>query len=95
LSAPNVHDFLPTIFCFYGVCINDHVTAVSESISMFLQDCLGAPSFTVSKTAGEISTGHDELLDGMELAAAAEEKETHSFEINPAHVPCRFKQKLL
>jgi DNA excision repair protein ERCC-3 len=61
---------------------------------MFMQDCLGAPSFTVSKTAGEIATGHDELLDGMELAAAAEEKETHSFEINPAHVLCRFKQKL-
>jgi hypothetical protein len=30
----------------------------------------------------------------MDLAAAAEEKETHSFEIIPNHVLCRFKQKL-
>jgi hypothetical protein len=30
----------------------------------------------------------------MELAAAAEEKETHSFEIDPLQVSCRFVQKL-
>ena len=61
---------------------------------MPLQDCLEASSFTVSKTAGEIASGHEDLLDGMELAAVTEDKETHSFEIDPLHVSCRFKQKL-
>ena len=35
---------------------------------------------------GEIEGRHDELLNEAELAAAAEEKETHSFEIDPAQV---------
>lgn len=30
---------------------------------------------------------HEDLLNGAELAAAAEEKETHSFEIDPSQVP--------
>ena len=60
---------------------------------MSLQDCLGASSFAVSKTAGEIASGHD-LLDGIELAAATEDKETHSFEIDSNQVSCLFKQKL-
>lgn len=42
--------------------------------------------FTISKTAGEIAAGHDGLLNEAELAAAAEEKETHSFEIDPSQV---------
>lgn len=58
----------------------------SESISYFLQDSLGVPSFTVSKTAGQIASGHEDLLNGMELAAATEDKETHSFEIDPSQV---------
>ncbi|KAL6536400.1 General transcription and DNA repair factor IIH helicase subunit xpb1 [Orobanche gracilis] len=40
--------------------------------------------FTIGKSAGEIEGAHDELLDEADLAAAAEEKETHSFEIKPA-----------
>lgn len=44
----------------------------------------GSDAFSISKTTGEIEGVHDELLNGIELAAAAEEKETHSFEIDPA-----------
>lgn len=64
---------------------------LSEFISNFLQDSLGVPSFTVSKTAGEIASGHEELLDGMELSAATEDKETHSFEVDPSQVLYHFK----
>ncbi|KAK9147442.1 hypothetical protein Scep_006199 [Stephania cephalantha] len=46
----------------------------------------GNDSFTICKTMGDIPSGHDELLDGIESAAAAEEKETHSFEIDPSQV---------
>lgn len=35
---------------------------------------------------GEIGSGHDGLLNEAELAAATEEKETHSFEIDPSLV---------
>lgn len=35
---------------------------------------------------GEIGNGPDDLLNGAELAAAAEEKEAHSFEIDPSQV---------
>ncbi len=33
-----------------------------------------------------MASGHEDLLDGMELAAATEDKETHSFEIDPSQV---------
>ncbi|KAL6993828.1 DNA helicase [Sarracenia purpurea var. burkii] len=42
--------------------------------------------FTISKSMGEIENGHNELLNEVELAAAAEEKETHSFEVDSAQV---------
>ncbi|CAN6480999.1 unnamed protein product [Victoria cruziana] len=51
-------------------------------------------TFMVSKALGEIEGGHDELLDGVDLAAATEEKETHSFEIDPAQVE-NVKQRCL
>jgi DNA excision repair protein ERCC-3 len=35
---------------------------------------------------GEIGTGHEDLLNQAEVAAAAEEKETHAFEIDPSQV---------
>ena len=54
--------------------------------SILFQDSLGGPSFSVSKTGGENVSGHEDLLNGMELAAATEEKETHSFEIDPSQV---------
>lgn len=51
----------------------------------------GNDGFTISKTAGEIATGHDGLLNEAELAAAAEEKETHAFEIDPSQVTAHLK----
>ncbi|KAL4362739.1 hypothetical protein GQ457_04G037640 [Hibiscus cannabinus] len=54
----------------------------------------GSLGFTISKTAGEVETGHDGLLNEAELAAAAEEKETHAFEIDPAQVE-NVKQRCL
>ncbi|KAI3979226.1 hypothetical protein MKX01_008238 [Papaver californicum] len=45
----------------------------------------GTDSFTISKAIGEVEGTHDELLNGIELAAA-EEKETHAFEVDPAQV---------
>ncbi|KAK6158213.1 hypothetical protein DH2020_005527 [Rehmannia glutinosa] len=46
----------------------------------------GDDGFTIGKSAGEIEGQHDELLNEAELAAVAEEKETHSFEIDPAQM---------
>lgn len=40
----------------------------------------------MGKASGELEAGPGELLTEAELAAAAEEKETHSFEIDPALV---------
>ncbi|KAK6130022.1 hypothetical protein DH2020_036244 [Rehmannia glutinosa] len=54
----------------------------------------GSDGFTIDKSAGEIEGAHDELLNKAELAAAAEEKETHSFEIDPAQVE-NVKQRCL
>ncbi|KAK8934601.1 DNA repair helicase XPB1 [Platanthera zijinensis] len=42
-------------------------------------------AFSISKAPGEINT-HSGLLDGVDLAAVAEEKETHSFEVDPSQV---------
>lgn len=53
---------------------------------MFLQGSRGADGFTLGKSAGEIEGTHEELLNEAELAAAAEEKETHAFEIDPTQV---------
>ncbi|XLT51783.1 hypothetical protein HN873_044387 [Arachis hypogaea] len=38
------------------------------------------------KAAGEIEGTHDELFDEAEVAAVAEDKEAHSFEIDPSQV---------
>ncbi|KAG2599935.1 hypothetical protein PVAP13_5KG486200 [Panicum virgatum] len=57
------------------------------------EDSIGGPSFTISKTSGQ-SSGHEDLLNGMELAAATEDKETHSFEIDPSQVE-NVKQRCL
>ncbi|KAL4391463.1 hypothetical protein HN51_012580 [Arachis hypogaea] len=42
--------------------------------------------FTISKTVGEIEGTHDELFDEAEVAAVAEDKEAHLFEIDPSQV---------
>ncbi|CAN7084819.1 unnamed protein product [Brassica oleracea var. botrytis] len=49
-------------------------------------DPYGGDGFTIGKTSGELEAGPWELLNAAELAAAAQEKETHSFEIDPAQV---------
>lgn len=54
----------------------------------------GGYGFTISKAAGEIDGRHDELLNEAELAAVAEEKETHSFEVDPSQVE-NVKQRCL
>ncbi|XP_004503689.1 general transcription and DNA repair factor IIH helicase/translocase subunit XPB1 [Cicer arietinum] len=50
--------------------------------------------FTITKAAGEIEGTHDELLNEAEVAAAAEEKEAHAFEIDPSQVE-NVKQRCL
>ena len=55
-------------------------------IQGFLKGLHGNEGFTISKTMGEMGTGPDSLLNEAELAAAAEEKETHSFEVDPSQV---------
>ncbi|XP_078445881.1 general transcription and DNA repair factor IIH helicase/translocase subunit XPB1-like [Wolffia australiana] len=49
--------------------------------------------FTVSKTLSESTNGHEDLLGGSDLADV-EEKESHSFEIDPAQVE-NVKQRCL
>ncbi|KAK2984557.1 hypothetical protein RJ640_018935 [Escallonia rubra] len=68
-----------------------------ETISqarMSSEGIAGNDGFSVSKSMGEIEGRHDELLNEAQLAAAAEEKEAHSFEINPAQVE-NVKQRCL
>ncbi|KAJ0427459.1 putative DNA helicase chromatin remodeling SNF2 family [Helianthus annuus] len=54
----------------------------------------GGDGFNVSRTIGEIEGTHDELLNEAQLAAVAEEKEAHSFEIDPSQVE-NVKQRCL
>ncbi|CAK9141921.1 unnamed protein product [Ilex paraguariensis] len=54
----------------------------------------GNDGFMISKSMSQIEGGHDQLLKEAELATAAEEKETHSFEIEPAQVE-NVKQRCL
>ncbi|EMS50047.1 DNA repair helicase XPB2 [Triticum urartu] len=87
-------DFIHGSTANYGkvlkTLLNDDVISKARKAP---EDCLGASSFAVSKTAGEIASGHD-LLDGIELAAATEDKETHSFEIDSNQVE-NVKQRCL
>ncbi|GMJ03814.1 homolog of xeroderma pigmentosum complementation group B 1 [Hibiscus trionum] len=71
--------------------LRDEVIGRARIIS---ENSQGTDGFTISKTAGEIQSGHDGLLMESELAAAAEEKETHAFEIDPAQVE-NVKQRCL
>lgn len=54
-------------------------------VFFLLKEYRTSEAFSVSKTPGEMDT-HGGLLEGGDLAAAAEEKETHSFEVDPAQV---------
>uniref|UniRef100_A0A2P2JC71 DNA 3'-5' helicase n=1 Tax=Rhizophora mucronata TaxID=61149 RepID=A0A2P2JC71_RHIMU len=71
--------------------LKDEVIARARITSENIQ---GNDGFTISKTAGEMGTEHNDLLNEAQLAAAAEEKETHSFEISPSQVE-NVKQRCL
>nr|KJB20624.1 hypothetical protein B456_003G156900 [Gossypium raimondii] len=71
--------------------LQDEVIGRARLVS---ENAQGSDGFTISKTAGEIESGHSGLLMESELAAAAEEKETHAFEIDPAQVE-NVKQRCL
>ncbi|XP_065858323.1 general transcription and DNA repair factor IIH helicase/translocase subunit XPB1 [Euphorbia lathyris] len=65
-----------------------------EAISRARISSQAHDGFTISKTAGESGGHHGGLLNEAELAAAAEDKETHAFEIDPAQVE-NVKQRCL
>lgn len=67
-----------------------------ETISRarIVSESANGDGFTISKAAGEIEGTHDELLNEAEVAAVAEEKEAHSFEIDPSQVE-NVKQRCL
>ncbi|XP_074572887.1 general transcription and DNA repair factor IIH helicase/translocase subunit XPB1-like [Curcuma longa] len=58
------------------------------------EDSQGSDTFKISKSAREIHGVHEDLLNRAELAAATEEKESHSFEIDPSQVE-NVKQRCL
>lgn len=51
-----------------------------------MTDAAGSSSFTVSRAPHEEGGADPELLGGDDPAAASEEKDLHSFEIDPAQV---------
>ncbi|XP_021820838.1 DNA repair helicase XPB1 [Prunus avium] len=63
--------------------LKDEVISKSRIIS---EGSRGSDGFTISKTMGEIGAGPSDLLNEAELAAVAEEKETHAFEVDPTQV---------
>ncbi|KAG9440270.1 hypothetical protein H6P81_020435 [Aristolochia fimbriata] len=68
---------------------------ISKARIFSSEDAQGSDAFTVSKGLSEMDGGgHQELLSGADVAAVAEEKETHSFEIDPAQVE-NVKQRCL
>lgn len=64
---------------------------ISNQVADGAQDGLG---FSISKAPTEVDGGHQEFLAEDDLAAATEEKELHSFEIDPAQVE-HVKQRCL
>ncbi|CBI34367.3 unnamed protein product, partial [Vitis vinifera] len=91
-----------SFFNFALLVICAYLDCMFLNLPCFLPPCIGSISygstgndgFTISKTVGEIEGRHDELINEAELAAAAEEKETHSFEVDPAQVE-NVKQRCL
>ncbi|KAE9452487.1 hypothetical protein C3L33_15619, partial [Rhododendron williamsianum] len=79
---------------FNAMELESNILGWNTSLSLFggtLRYRLAAGSsfsdgFAIGKSLGEVQNGHSELLNEAELAAAAEEKETHSFEVDPAQV---------
>ncbi|CAJ1937395.1 unnamed protein product [Sphenostylis stenocarpa] len=64
------------------------------SRARIISENVNGDGFTISKAAGEIEGTHDELLNEAEVAAVAEEKEAHAFEIDPSQVE-NVKQRCL
>lgn len=65
-----------------------HLQLLSQLNFTSMQD-VGDDGFSVSKGLNELESGQHGLLDESELASA-EEKESHSFEIDPAKVTSIF-----
>ncbi|KAL7111729.1 hypothetical protein ACP275_05G107900 [Erythranthe tilingii] len=74
--------------------LHDEVIGRARKLSDVSEGNHGSEGFMKGKSAAEIGGAHDELLNEAELAAVAEEKETHSFEIDPAQVE-NVKQRCL
>lgn len=75
--------------------VRDDVVARARIFSNLVDD--GAPDgldFSISKAPAEADGVHQEFLSEDDLAAATEEKELHSFEIDPAQVE-HVKQRCL
>jgi len=70
------------------------VIAQSRIHSSEVSDINGGNMFTVSKVPSEMGGSHTELIGTKDITAVIEEKETHSFEIDPAQVE-NVKQRFL
>jgi superfamily II DNA or RNA helicase len=66
--------------------LKDVVIARSRLHSSEVSDIKGGDMFTVSKAPNEMGGSHTELIGSEDITTTIEEKETHSFEIDPAQV---------
>ena len=66
--------------------LKDVVIARSRIHSSEVSEIKGGDMFTISKAPNEIGGSHTELIGTEDITAVIEEKETHSFEIDPAQV---------
>ncbi|OWM85302.1 hypothetical protein CDL15_Pgr028089 [Punica granatum] len=87
-------DFIHASTANYGKVLKKLLRDEVISRARITSEAAGAEGFTVGKAMGEVVSGHNELLNEAQLAAAAEEKETHSFEIDPVQVE-NVKQRCL
>lgn len=74
--------------------LKDVVIARSRIHSSEVSEIKGGDMFTISKAPNEIGGSHTELIGTEDITAVIEEKETHSFEIDPAQVE-NVKQRCL
>lgn len=74
--------------------LKDAVIARSRIQSSEVSDIRGGDMFTVSKAPNEMGGSHTELIGSEDITAVIEEKETHSFEIDPVQVE-NVKQRCL
>ena len=74
--------------------LKDVVIARLRIHSFEVSEIKGGDMFTISKAPNEIGGSHTELIGTEDITAVIEEKETHSFEIDPAQVE-NVKQRCL